>query len=462
MLMKFRISNFMSFGYYEDKDGKVVPTEYHLYAGAAEKYKDRITNFGKRKVLNFSAIYGANASGKTNLTMAIDIGRDIVINTIKDLGIKNCYCRNRKVNSEKPTMFEYEFTIGDNCFAYGYTVNLKDERVISEWLYALNDDKQNVIFERVVKDNQYYFNEDNFKKDENIQQFRYFMEDANRIDTTLLIHEIRRRNMKDEDFSVFNSVYTWFGRKLMILYPETKVANSFKRFSVNNKQLIDLLKYFDTGITDYEMKKLNESAFKQYFVDDDELDKILPDKFHHGVLKYGKTLFEINKKTEKLEIKKLMFRHGEDETSYEYGEESDGTQRLIELLDVILNDSEDMVFIIDELDRSFHPQMTIKFVETFLNWVKLNKRNTQLIITTHESNLMDLSLLRRDEIWFAEKESNNNTKLYTLEKFKIRYDKVINKDYLAGRYGAVPVFRDFDYTWGEEEGNGEIESKATI
>ena len=138
-----------------------------------------------------------------------------------------------------------------------------------------------------------------------------------------------------------------------------------------------------------------------------------------------------------------MFQHGTDESKYEYGEESDGTKRLIELLDVILHDDEEKVFIIDELDRSLHPQMTIKFVETFLNFSK--DKNTQLIITTHESNLMDLNILRRDEIWFAEKELDNSTRLFTLEKFKIRYDKVVEKDYLAGRYGAVPVFKDFEY-----------------
>ena len=334
---------------------------------------------------------------------------------------------------------------------------MKEQRVISEWLYELSDDRQKVIFERIVLDNKYYYDESIFKNSENIQQFRYFIEDANRIDTTLLIYEISRRNMKDEDFNIFNSVYTWFNTKLLVVYPETKVANSFKRFSVNNKRLIELLKYFDTGITDYNMKELNENAFRQYFTDDDSIDKILPQKFHHGVLKYGNTLFEINRKNKDLKVKKLMFKHGKDETSYEYGEESDGTQRLIELLDVILNDSDDKVFVIDELDRSFHPQMTIKFVETFLKWARAKEKNTQLIITTHESDLMDLSLLRRDEIWFAEKENDNSTKLYTLEKFKIRYDKVVNKDYLAGRYGAVPVFKDFDYLWGEEETNGEIE-----
>lgn len=107
-----------------------------------------------------------------------------------------------------------------------------------------------------------------------------------------------------------------------------------------------------------------------------------------------KVLLEILYKQEYIS-NMLMFKHGTDESEYEYGEESDGTKRLIELLDVILHDDEEKVFIIDELDRSLHPQMTIKFVETFLKFSK--EKNTQLIITTHESNLMDLNILRRDE-----------------------------------------------------------------
>ena len=200
---------------------------------------------------------------------------------------------------------------------------------------------------------------------------------------------------------------------------------------------------------------MNETAFKEYFPDEKLADRFLqkPDVDTSGatgrILNLGRTLFELEYDNgEKTEIQKLMFQHGQDETSYEYGEESDGTQRLIELLDVILNDKDDKVFIIDELDRSLHPQMTIKFVETFLKFSQ--KKNTQLIITTHESNLMDLNILRRDEIWFAEKNKKNQTELYPLEKFKIRYDKVVFKNYLAGRYGAIPVFKDFEYVWGQE------------
>ena len=203
------------------------------------------------------------------------------------------------------------------------------------------------------------------------------------------------------------------------------------------------------------MRVINEDAFKEYFPNESLAEKFLrkPDIDNSvqskSILNFGNTLFELDYDgTGTKRIAKLMFQHGMDESQYEYGEESDGTQRLIELLDVILNDDEDKVFIIDELNRSLHPQMTIKFVETFLKFSE--KKSTQLIITTHESNLMDLNILRRDEIWFAEKERDNGTNLYTLEKFKIRYDKVVSKDYLAGRYGAVPVFKDFEYVWGRE------------
>lgn len=280
-----------------------------------------------------------------------------------------------------------------------------------------------------------------------------FIKDANRIDTTLLLYEINRRRMAEDDFDIFYRVFGWFKEKLTVIYPETKTGASYFLFDSDNNRLVDILKYLDTGITDYSMRVMNEAAFREYFPDETLADKLL----HHsdidtrfstkGILNFGKTLFELDYGENGVKrIAKLMFQHGEDGGSYEYGEESDGTQRLIELLDVILNDDGDKVFVIDELDRSLHPQMTIKFVETFLGFSL--KKHTQLIITTHESNLMDLNILRRDEIWFAEKDQDNQTNLYTLEKFKIRYDKVVSKDYLAGRYGAVPVFRDFEYVWG--------------
>lgn len=455
MLMRFTISNFMSFGYKANEKGDVLSTEYHLYAGRTEQHKERVIRYKERKVLKFSSIYGANASGKTNLIRAIEAGKKIILNTMEGIDFSDKFCRSNNANADKPTLFEYEFTIAERCFAYGFTVNLKEGAVLSEWLYELKSTEEDVIFERTVENNQYYFNENLFHTGGNREQFHFFIKDANRINTTLLLHEIKRRKMEEEDFEVFRKVFDWFQYKLIVIYPETKIGASYFLFNSDNKKLVNILEYLDTGITDYSMRAINETAFREYFQDESLAEKFLRKPNCHvrtpskGILNLGNTLFELDYGEEGAErIAKLMFQHGADESKYEYGEESDGTQRVIELLDVILSDDEDKVFVVDELDRSLHPQMTIKFVETFLKFSA--EKNTQMIITTHESNLMDLNILRRDEIWFAEKEQDNNTKLYTLEKFKIRYDKVVSKDYLAGRYGAVPVFKDFEYVWGKE------------
>ncbi len=463
MLMRFSVSNFMSFRYKEDSQGNILPEEFHLYAGRSEQFRDRVLDFENRKILKFASVYGANAAGKTNLIRAVDCGRNIVISTMENADYRDKYCKNKNENREKPTFFEYEFTVGKKCYAYGFTVNLESGNVLSEWLYALSEKEETAVFERQVQQNKYYFDEKIFRNSENVQQFHYFIQDANRIKGSLLLYEINRRNLEDKDFEIFSRIYNWFRYKLVVIYPDTKMGASYFLFENDNSRLIGILDYFDTGITGYEMKKINENTFREYFADDLLAEKFLKVPERKGyrrakrIINYGGTLFELNYyegKTEKIE--KLMFQHGTDEARYEYGEESDGTKRLIELLGVILNDDEDRVFLIDELDRSLHPQMTIKFVETFLKFSL--KRNTQLVITTHESNLMDLKVLRRDEIWFAEREKDNTTTLYTLDKFKIRCDKVVNKDYLAGRYGAVPVFKDFEYVWGGNV-SGETESE---
>ena len=117
-------------------------------------------------------------------------------------------------------------------------------------------------------------------------------------------------------------------------------------------------------------------------------------------------------------------------------DESDGTRRLLQLIPALHNDEEqNRVYIIDEIDRSMHPLLVWSFLQFFLNL----SGNNQLIVTTHESNLLDLELLRRDEIWFVEKNNTSlSSELYPLTDFKVRTDLEIRKHYLQGRFGAIP------------------------
>ena len=104
----------------------------------------------------------------------------------------------------------------------------------------------------------------------------------------------------------------------------------------------------------------------------------------------------------------------------------------------MLLDKNDKTFVIDELDRRLHPCLTYQFVKTYLQICK--NRNIQLIVTTHESRLLDFDLLRRDEIWFVNKDKNGESDLYSLEEYNERFDRKIDKAYLEGRYKGVPIF----------------------
>ena len=129
--------------------------------------------------------------------------------------------------------------------------------------------------------------------------------------------------------------------------------------------------------------------------------------------------------------------------SLEVSDESDGTRRLLDLLPALYNlNAHGGVYVIDEIDRSLHPHLILKFVEFFIS--RCAGQNRQLIMTTHESNLLDLDLLRRDEIWFAEKDERGATHLYSMSDFKVRTDHEVRKHYLQGRFGAIPFLGDLD------------------
>jgi len=124
-------------------------------------------------------------------------------------------------------------------------------------------------------------------------------------------------------------------------------------------------------------------------------------------------------------------------------EESDGTRRLLQLIPVLHHlRLKGGVFFIDEIDRSMHPLLVRKFLEFFLKSCGGDHR--QVIVTTHESSLLDLELLRRDEIWFAQKDSDGASKIYSLADFQVRKDLEIRKHYLQGRFGAVPFLGNID------------------
>ncbi|MDY0278691.1 MAG: AAA family ATPase, partial [Acholeplasma sp.] len=198
-----------------------------------------------------------------------------------------------------------------------------------------------------------------------------------------------------------------------------------------------LLHDFDTGIDDInmvdvsldELEKIESKFFVEQCLSEFQKNSDKQEIYIRRSYKSENVYAFINKNNQ-LVVKKMLYKHlGE---SYDFFEESTGTKKIIDLYDIFL--SIDRTVIIDEIDRSFHHNLTVEFINKFLS----TSKNSQLIVTTHDPLLMDLQLFRRDSFWFVERCSDNSSSLYPLEKFKPRFDKIVYKDYLAGRYNAIP------------------------
>jgi AAA15 family ATPase/GTPase len=151
----------------------------------------------------------------------------------------------------------------------------------------------------------------------------------------------------------------------------------------------------------------------------------------------GKHTYEI------LRIKAVHRHESQEEREFDFAEESDGTRRLLHLIPALYRMNQwGGCYVIDEVERSMHPLLIHKFLEMFLNPCPGNQR--QLIITTHESNLLDQDLVRRDEVWFVEKDRKGASNLYSLADFQPRKDLKLDKHYLQGRFGAIPMLGNLD------------------
>lgn len=442
MLVRFSVENFMSFD---------TRQEFSMAASmvARSRHKNHVIPFGKRKVLKGGFIYGANASGKSNLIKAIDFSIDIILMGIKNVDLDKKYFRVKSENINKPGVFQYDFVVNDKLYSYGYAVSYSKKEVIDEWFYEIRDNKEVCIFSRELIENDVVVNSDiKLHKKEDRDTFEVYKKDIKRMKEELFFAEIVRKQIDDVDFyNVFNRAYRWF-QKVLIIFPDStygqleniasdvELREEFKKY----------LKYFDTGVENVSNAELDfDKALKD--LDDDVRNHLKKELLKNLslspiTLRGGNIMLSIYENEEgDIVAQKMMLDHGNSLDLFDYDDESDGTKRLFDLIPIFFGKDSDSVIIVDEIDRSLHSCLTSQFIDLFYKLSENNK--TQLITTTHDSNLMDLDKLRQDEIWFVERKKEHNSVMYSLDKFKERYDKKVEKDYLIGRYGAVPVFDSF-------------------
>ena len=436
MLKRFIVENFSSFKEKNSLD---------LTAGRTEVLQNHIVNFDKVKLLKSAIVYGANASGKSNLIKAIDFAKSIIENSLNSVNTNKKYFRLDKDSREKPTEFVFEIEIDEKFYNYGFNLFLDKKKIDEEWLYEIGLKRADKIFSRKGTTIELG------KKltDKSIKnRFEIYAEDMKNQTHQLFLSEIAQKKLDNGSVQIFNKLYRWFTDKLIIIYPHTKFNPT--SLIVSDTKLIEqfktYLKKFDTGIEDITtIKEDLKKALKDVpngIVNEIENDLNRDDK-SNILLTSPEGNFIINRGSDgEIAVKKLGLIHKKEINDiFELKDESDGTKRLFDFIPLIGKFGGNFTILIDEFDRSLHPKLTKVFFELFYR----TSDKTQIITTTHESNLLDLELVRRDEIWFVEKNRDGASKLFSLNQFKERYDKKVAKSYLLGRYGAVPIFKDFDH-----------------
>jgi AAA15 family ATPase/GTPase len=456
MLIRFSVENFKSFN---DRQELVMIPAKRLKAN-----KDHVISLNKVSVLRNATIYGANASGKTNVIDAIRFSKYVITKKIP-LEASKMYCRNFSENQGRESKFEFEIYKNGKFYAYGFSLLMSEQTVKSEWLYELLPEKnsQTMLFERETDTNRIDLGKSLTLDKIDIMRLETYKLDFEDNDTGLFIREMNRNKKmsKDSKLVFFRDVFEWFDEDLVTIFPDQPITD-FEYFygDGGSDKINEIIDLFDTGISRVKIEEISVA----------ELKSKIPAKIADDILKSFKNKLEDSSdnmkvmmslrtntafynlkgvKGEDPVITTIMLEHGNSFSDFEFSEESDGTRRLFDLLDILISNEKNKVYVIEELERSLHPKLTYKFLELFFEILKGN--NTQLIITTHESTIMDQELLRRDEIWFVERNTENVSRIYSLDRFKERYDKKLSKAYLEGRYGAVPVLKKYYDKVGEEK-----------
>ena len=413
MLIEFSITNFLSF---KEK------TTFSMVASSDTSMEDNYFTVGNERLLKMTAIYGANASGKSNIFKLLAIVGGMIrqsnfYNPNMNLPIIPFKLDKEMVN--QPSEFEIKFLIDKIRYIYGFSADSK--KIYKEYLTYYPNGRPVKIFSR---------------KDTNNYSF-------NSVDEKIL-NDIKVKNSENKffiatatnwNFEKTKPVFEFLTEKLGVVLSYEQLNNyAYAMYSNDSdkeleKFALKFLEKADLNIKGYRVIKEN--------LTDDQINT-MPDII--------RPFFSTN-----APVYRVNTTHVANGEKYEFdiSEESLGTQAIFSFIPVIKDVIDNgKVLFVDEFDKSLHPFIVKQIVEMF-NDQDFNNKKAQIIFNTHDTNLLDLGLLRRDQIWFTEKNPNNGESvLYPLDDFSVRKSENVEKGYLLGRYGAVPFlindFADFN------------------
>ncbi|MBX1886610.1 AAA family ATPase [Campylobacter peloridis] len=426
MLIEFRVENFLSI-----QDEQVLS----MVASSDNTFlNSHIGNDEKLKLLKSSVIYGANASGKSNIIKALQAMKTIVISSAKKqrgdkLPITPFLLGNE---NDKPTKFEIIFI--QNGIRYQYGFILTSEKILEEWLLAFGEsNRAQKWFERIYNEKEEKYNYSFGAKFVGSKQLWA----ENTRDNALFLSVAIQLNNEQ-----LKPVFDFFLKYIRVNYMDnwSSVSKATMNILKQDKQkIVNYLKQADLDIEDIivEEKELDKTSLIQENIPQ-EIKQMIQADLEKGVIL---TKTDIKTMHTNQQGKQILF----DMLALE----SQGTQKFFGLIGSWIEALElGYIVVVDELNTHLHPLMT-KFLVNLFHNENLNKSNAQLIFTTHDTSILNQEVFRRDQIWFCEKQ-NKATKLYPLSDFKVRKDKTnLESDYLLGRFGALPYFKEILSSWSD-------------
>ena len=426
MLVNFRVENFKSF-----KD----LAEFSMEATKLKNLKNSNTfTINNLSLLTSAVIYGANASGKSSVLDAMESMIDIIKNSIDIEKSKQYKARPfllSKETEDKQTIFEIEFVMEQTMYRYGFEIDIKS-KILKEWLFQKHlkfRARYTFLFKR---------NRDDISISSNFKEGKK-LKDKTR-DNALFLTVVAQFNGE-----IAKAIIKWVNKLNVLSNTESEMFEhySFSKLDDNEfkDKIVSLIKNSDVGI--FDISKSNVS-FEELIKEHSDLKNKIPEFILEKMKEDEMSMSTI--KTEHIQYNKDNTFH--KMKTFDLSFESDGTQKLLALTAPILDTLENgKVLIIDELDNSLHTKLAEEIIKLF-NSSETNPNNAQLIFTTHDTNLLNQKLFRRDQIWFTQKNILGQSELYSLVEYgkgKTRDDLVLEKNYLDGKFGATPHISSLAY-----------------
>lgn len=405
------------------------------------------------KVLRTAVIYGANGAGKSNIFRALEYFSQLILTTrSKNSSIFRQPFKFGSATGQTST-FDLRFIAGK--YLYRQFCRIDDTRIVEEYLVRERRGRETMLYERITRPTGEVAIKISKKlsKNDKLEALAKIGGPQNQTFMATILATLE----DDAIDSELRDVIAWHQRSLNLIAPDGPIVPVGHLLNTRDKFADfagEFLKSASTGVDHLKVQKKN--------LTEDELRNMLPERVFTGVMdtlaKPNHTSFVLQaddgeefaiEKDEtnhfyKLSVQAAHRCRSGDVVSLDMSEESDGTRRLLNLLPALDGINKDGgVYFIDEIDRSLHPILIRNFLKFFLE--SGSKSRHQIIVTTHESTLLDLDLFRRDEIWFTEKDPELSTHLYSLTEFQVRKDIQLRKHYLLGRFGAIPFPGGFDH-----------------